>query len=59
MRKNQSTIKTYKEGEREFVVKLHADGKTTLQYINLSLADVAAEYTRAIAVIEQRYGGDS
>lgn len=37
----------------------HADGKTTLQYINLSLADVAAEYTRAIAVIEKRYGGES
>ena len=33
----------------------HADGKTTLQYINLSMADVASEYARAVAVIEKRY----
>ena len=37
----------------------HADGKTTLQYVNLSMADIAAEYSRAIASIERRYGGDS
>ncbi|HEX5649994.1 MAG TPA: tyrosine-type recombinase/integrase [Steroidobacteraceae bacterium] len=33
----------------------HADGKTTLQYINLSMDDVAAEYAYAIASIEKRY----
>lgn len=33
----------------------HADAKTTLQYIHLSMADVAAEYHRAIAIIEKRY----
>jgi site-specific recombinase XerD len=33
----------------------HADGKTTLQYINLSMADVAAEFARASAVIEKHY----
>lgn len=33
----------------------HAEPQTTLQYINLSLADVAAEYTKALAVIERRY----
>jgi integrase len=37
----------------------HADGKTTLQYINLSMTDIAAEYTRATAAIEKRYGGES
>ncbi|MGQ0503860.1 MAG: tyrosine-type recombinase/integrase [Myxococcaceae bacterium] len=35
----------------------HADGKTTLQYINLSMSDVAAEYQRAVLNIEQRYAG--
>jgi len=34
----------------------HADAKTTLQYIQLSLADVVAEYRRAIAQIDERYG---
>lgn len=33
----------------------HADGKTTLQYVNLSMSDVAAEYARAIKAIESRY----
>jgi integrase/recombinase XerD len=33
----------------------HADLKTTLQYIELSLADVADEYQRAIGTIEGRY----
>ena len=33
----------------------HADAKTTLHYINLSMADIAAEYHRAIEVITKRY----
>lgn len=33
----------------------HADMKTTLQYIELSLVDVADEYRRAISTIESRY----
>jgi len=33
----------------------HADMKTTLQYIELSLADVAEEYRRAMSTIEGRY----
>jgi len=33
----------------------HADLKTTLQYIELSLVDVADEYRRAISTIEGRY----
>lgn len=33
----------------------HADGLTTLQYINLSMVDIAQEYARAIEVIEKRY----
>jgi site-specific recombinase XerD len=33
----------------------HADLKTTLRYIELSLVDVAAEYGRAISAIEGRY----
>ncbi len=33
----------------------HADAKTTLQYIHLSMADIAAEYQRAIDVIAKRY----
>ena len=37
----------------------HADGKTTLQYINLSMADIAKEYTRAIEAIEKRYEHES
>jgi integrase len=34
----------------------HSDAKTTLQYIRLSMADISAEYQRAIAQLEQRYG---
>jgi site-specific recombinase XerD len=33
----------------------HADMKTTLQYIELSMVDVADEYQRALAIIEGRY----
>lgn len=33
----------------------HADGKTTLQYIELSMADIADEYQRAIGHIQRRY----
>ena len=33
----------------------HADGKTTLGYIELAMADVAAAYQRAIDHIAQRY----
>jgi site-specific recombinase XerD len=33
----------------------HADAKTTLQYIHLSMADIAAEYHRAVEVIAKRY----
>ncbi len=36
----------------------HADAKTTLQYIHLSMADIAAEYRRAIEVITKRYEQD-
>lgn len=36
----------------------HADAKTTLQYIHLSMADIAAEYRRAIKVITKRYEAD-
>lgn len=34
----------------------HADAKTTLQYIQLSMADVAVEYRRAIVELDKRYG---
>jgi site-specific recombinase XerD len=34
----------------------HADAKTTLQYIQLSMADIAAEYQRALEQVEKRYG---
>jgi integrase/recombinase XerC len=34
----------------------HADGATTLQYINLSMNDVAGEYRRASEAIRRRYG---
>lgn len=34
----------------------HADAKTTLQYIQLSMADIAEEYQRAVAELDQRYG---
>lgn len=33
----------------------HDDAATTLQYINLSMADVAAEFRRAMTEIERRY----
>ncbi len=33
----------------------HADAKTTLQYIQLSMADIAEEYRRAVAVLEKRH----
>jgi len=33
----------------------HADSKTTLQYIQLSMADIADEYRRAMGKIQQRY----
>lgn len=33
----------------------HADGSTTLQYIHLSMADIADEYRRAVAVLQRRY----
>jgi integrase len=36
----------------------HADAKMTLQYIHLSMADIAAEYQRAIEVITTRYEQD-
>lgn len=34
----------------------HADAKTTLQYIQLSMADIAVEYRRAIVELDKRYG---
>lgn len=34
----------------------HADAKTTLQYIQLSMTDIAAEYQRVIQQLEDRYG---
>jgi integrase len=33
----------------------HAHGRTTLQYIHLSMADIAEEYRRAVAEIQKRY----
>jgi hypothetical protein len=33
----------------------HDHVATTLQYINLSMADVAAEFRRAMAAIQRRY----
>jgi integrase len=36
----------------------HADAKMTLQYIHLSMADIADEYHRAIEVITKRYEQD-
>ena len=33
----------------------HADAKTTLQYIHLSMADIATEYDRAIKTIAHKY----
>ncbi|HEY0882778.1 MAG TPA: tyrosine-type recombinase/integrase [Archangium sp.] len=34
----------------------HAQAETTLQYINLAMVDIAAEYRRASTVIHRRYG---
>jgi hypothetical protein len=33
----------------------HADLRTTLGYIRLSMADIADEYRRAVAEIQRRY----
>lgn len=33
----------------------HADSVTTLRYIQLSMADIAAEYERAVRAIRARY----
>ena len=33
----------------------HADADTTLQYIHLSMADIADEYRRAVEVLQRRY----
>ena len=33
----------------------HADGSTTLRYIQLSMADIADEYQRAVAELQHRY----
>lgn len=33
----------------------HAQAETTLQYINLAMTDIAAEYRRASTVIQRRY----
>jgi site-specific recombinase XerD len=34
----------------------HADSRTTLAYINLSMTDIALEYRRAVDAIKRRYG---
>lgn len=36
----------------------HAYAETTLQYVNVSLADVASEFHRALEKIEARYNGE-
>jgi integrase len=33
----------------------HADDSTTLQYIQLSMADIADEYQRVVAELQRRY----
>jgi hypothetical protein len=33
----------------------HADDATTLRYIQLSMADIADEYQRAVEVLQRRY----
>jgi len=33
----------------------HADGSTTLKYIQLSMADIADEYRRAVDELQRRY----
>jgi hypothetical protein len=37
----------------------HAYAETTLQYVNVSLADVAAEFHRAVTQLEARYGAEA
>jgi site-specific recombinase XerD len=37
----------------------HAYAETTLQYVNISLADVAAEFHCAVAQLESRYGAQA
>ncbi len=37
----------------------HARAATTLQYINLSMADIAAEFQRAMAELQRRYDDES
>jgi site-specific recombinase XerD len=37
----------------------HAYAETTLRYVNVSLADVAAEFHRAVGVLELRYAAQS
>jgi site-specific recombinase XerD len=37
----------------------HAYAETTLRYVNVSLADVAAEFHRAVAALESRYGAQA
>lgn len=34
----------------------HADAKTTLQYIQLSMSDIADEYRQALVALDKRYG---
>ncbi len=36
----------------------HVRAATTLQYINLSMADIAAEFDRTIAQLQRRYDDD-
>jgi site-specific recombinase XerD len=36
----------------------HAHPETTLQYVNLSAADISAEFERAVAALEKRYDND-
>jgi hypothetical protein len=37
----------------------HTHAHTTLQYINLSMTDIAAEFRRAIAEVQKRYAAGS
>ena len=37
----------------------HARAATTLQYINLSMADIAAEFERAMAQLQRRYDDEN
>lgn len=36
----------------------HAYAETTLQYVNISMVDIAAEFQRAAAKLENRYEFD-